>query len=151
VKFVVDVAARWSDMDAYGHVNHASMVTLLEEARAELFFHEAPHRGVGLFNDGIVVSRLTVEYLAPLVYQGSPVRIEIWVSQLKTASFVLGYAVSSRGNARVLARAETTMVPYDLINSRPRRLTAQESHFLALWTPDEPQRRPSIRTADAGA
>jgi acyl-CoA thioester hydrolase len=39
VKFAVEVAVRWSDMDSYGHVNHARTVTLLEEARTELFFN----------------------------------------------------------------------------------------------------------------
>jgi len=27
------VLVRWSDMDAYGHINHSRTVTLLEEAR----------------------------------------------------------------------------------------------------------------------
>ena len=78
MKFAVEVAVRWSDMDAYGHVNHARMVTLLEDARTELFYNEMPRRGLGRITDGIVVSRLTVEYLQPLVYNGEPIRIELW-------------------------------------------------------------------------
>ena len=31
--FVAPVHVRWSDMDMYQHINHATMVTLLEEAR----------------------------------------------------------------------------------------------------------------------
>ena len=31
--FHAEVVVRWSDMDAFQHVNHARMVTLLEEAR----------------------------------------------------------------------------------------------------------------------
>ena len=42
--FVAEVRPRWSDMDAYGHVNHANTVTLLEEARVELLFSEAAGR-----------------------------------------------------------------------------------------------------------
>ena len=30
--FVAQVPVRWSDMDAFGHINHARMVTLMEEA-----------------------------------------------------------------------------------------------------------------------
>ncbi|WAC57863.1 thioesterase family protein [Gordonia sp. SL306] len=33
--FVAEVGVRWSDMDAFGHINHARMVTLMEEARIE--------------------------------------------------------------------------------------------------------------------
>ena len=31
--FVAPVHVRWSDIDMYQHINHATMVTLLEEAR----------------------------------------------------------------------------------------------------------------------
>ncbi|HEY3258711.1 MAG TPA: hotdog domain-containing protein [Pseudonocardiaceae bacterium] len=59
-------------------------MTLLEEARTELLFNEKPRRrmgnmgNMGNMDGGIVVSRLTVEYLAPLVW-GGPVRVEAWV------------------------------------------------------------------------
>ncbi|MGH8967810.1 MAG: acyl-CoA thioesterase, partial [Actinomycetes bacterium] len=39
--YVTKVLPRWSDMDVYGHVNHARTVTLLEEARIQLLFAEA--------------------------------------------------------------------------------------------------------------
>ena len=31
--FVAPVHVRWSDIDSYQHINHATMVTILEEAR----------------------------------------------------------------------------------------------------------------------
>jgi acyl-CoA thioester hydrolase len=136
VKFAVEVAVRWSDMDAYGHVNHARMVTLLEDARTELFYNEMPRRGLDRITGGIVVSRLTVDYLQPLVYNGEPIRVELWVGDIRAASFVLRYAVRGRLDPRVLATAETLMVPYDVAASKPRRLTADEREFLTLWTAD---------------
>lgn len=33
----VPIAVRWSDLDAYEHVNNARMFTLLEEARIAAF------------------------------------------------------------------------------------------------------------------
>ena len=33
VGYVAPVPVRWSDIDMYQHVNHATMVTILEEAR----------------------------------------------------------------------------------------------------------------------
>jgi len=136
VKFAVEVPVRWSDMDAYGHVNHARVATLLEDARIELFYNEMPRRGLERITDGIVVSRLTVDYLQPLIYDGEPIRIELWVAEIKAASFVLRYAVRGRLDPRVLATAETLMVPYDVAATRPRRLTAGEREFLTLWTAD---------------
>jgi acyl-CoA thioester hydrolase len=136
VKFAVEVAVRWSDMDAYGHVNHARMVTLLEDARTELFYNEMPRRGLDRITGGIVVSRLTVDYLQPLVYDGEPIRVELWAGEIRAASFVLRYAVRGRQDPRVLAKAETLMVPYDVAASRPRRLTADEREFLTLFVVD---------------
>jgi acyl-CoA thioester hydrolase len=134
VKFAVEVAVRWSDMDAYGHVNHARVATLLEDARTELFHNEMPRQGMNRMTGGMVVARLTVDYLQPLVYNGEPIRIELWVAEIRAAAFVLRYAVRGRLDPRVLATAETLMVPYDVAVSRPRRLTADEREFLTLWT-----------------
>ena len=36
MKYVYECALRWSDMDAYGHVNNARFLTLYEEARVAL-------------------------------------------------------------------------------------------------------------------
>ena len=33
--YTAQVEVRWSDMDAFGHINHARMVTLMEEARIQ--------------------------------------------------------------------------------------------------------------------
>jgi acyl-CoA thioester hydrolase len=33
----IPVPVRWTDLDAYGHVNNAAMVRLLEEARIAAF------------------------------------------------------------------------------------------------------------------
>jgi acyl-CoA thioester hydrolase len=136
VKFAVEVAVRWSDMDAYGHVNHARTVTLLEEARIELFHNEMPRHGLKRITDGIVVARLAVDYVAPVVFDGTPIRIELWVTEVKAASFTLSYAVRARADDKVVATAETLMVPYDVAAGRPRRLSRQEREFLALWTAD---------------
>ena len=34
----VPIRLRWSDLDAYGHVNNAEMLRLLEEARIQAFW-----------------------------------------------------------------------------------------------------------------
>jgi len=113
-------------MDVFGHVNHANLVTLLEEARVPLLFEQA---GMG---DGIVVARLVVDYHAPLRANGSPVRVEIGVSELRNASFTLDYTVHSGRSESdtVAATAQTMLVPYNIETQRPRRLTADERTFL---------------------
>lgn len=133
--FVAEVRPRWSDMDAFGHVNHANTVTLLEEARIALLFGEAARHGVDGMARGMVVAKLFVEYHNPLVVDGGKVRIELSVRELRAASFTMDYTIraGSNGTGAVVATAETLLVPYDLDGERPRRLTETERDFLAGW------------------
>lgn len=121
-------------MDLMGHVNHANTVTLLEDARVALLLLEGRQCGTEM-GRGIVVSRLAVDYHAPLIYTGRPVRVEIHVRDLRGESFTLGYAVFAgrRESDSVVATAETVLVPYDLEQAVPRILTEGERDFLAGW------------------
>jgi acyl-CoA thioester hydrolase len=120
-------------MDVFGHVNHASTVTLLEEARVDLLFAEGGRHGATSMASGMVVARLVVDYHAPLVADGTTVRVEIVVRELRAASFTLDYTVYNgrRSSDAVVATAETLLVPYDVQATRPRRLTDVERDFLA--------------------
>ncbi len=130
--YVAEVPVRWSDMDAYGHVNHARTVTLLEEARACLLFQEAGRRGLGGMAEGMVVARVVIDYHSPVVYSAGPLQVTMSVRDLRAASFVVDYTAHAGSDASV-ATAETLMVPYDLIEGRPRRLNDSERAFLQEW------------------
>lgn len=133
--FSTTVRPRWSDMDSYGHVNHANAVTLLEEARVELVFAEAARHGVDGLASGLVVTRLAVEYHRPIVADGSSVRVEMSVRDLRAAAFTIDYKVRSgpNGAERVVVTAHTQLVPYNHTTQLPRRLTDGERDFLAGW------------------
>ncbi len=130
-RFSTDVAVRWSDMDVYGHVNNARVVTLLEEARTELLFGEGARRGAHTLAEGVVVVELLVRYRQPLVYSASPVRVRLWVSELLAASFAVEYVVAGTAGDAVTAR--TRLAAYDTAAQRPRRLTPGERVFLAAF------------------
>lgn len=138
--FVAEVRPRWSDMDAYGHVNHARTVTLLEEARIELLFTEAERRGAEALMAGVVVGRLAVDFHAPLVvsHRTTTIRVELSVLELRVASFTLSYRVYDGPSTEdtLVATAETMMVPYDLRHGHARRLSEAERDFLASWRTD---------------
>lgn len=152
VTFVVEVPVRWSDVDMYGHVNHARTVTLLEEARTELLFNEMPRRGHGRMPDGMVVYRLAVDYLAPVLHGTGPVAVEMWASDVRAASFVLHYTMRPPDGGKPLVVARTTMVPYELATSRPRRLAANEEAFLSeLSGPADTPARGSSGLRGSGA
>lgn len=129
--FSTDVAVRWSDMDVYGHVNNARVVTLLEEARTELLFGEGARRGVDALSHGVVVTELAVRYRQPLVYSATPVQVRLWVSELRGASFALDYVVTTGDGDAVTAR--TWLAAYDTEAHRSRRLMPAEREFLAAF------------------
>jgi len=130
VRFTYHCALRWSDLDAYGHVNNARFLTLYEEARVAMMFVDARKAGVTSFEEGVVISRHEIDYLRPVDY-GDPVRIELWIEELKPSRFTVAYEPFD-GN-RVTSRARTVCVPYDLAKQRPRRLSEAEHSFLRPW------------------
>lgn len=133
--FIAEVRPRWSDMDVYGHVNHANTVTLLEEARIALLFGEAARHGAEGISSGVVVARIVVDYHAPLVADGGTIRVAVSLREMRHASFTLDYEVHNGPSAEdpVAVTAETMLVPYDLASNRPRRMSEAERDFLAAW------------------
>jgi len=132
-RFVYDVALRWSDMDAYGHVNNARFLTIYEEARVAMFFVGARSHGLGSFEEGIVIARHEIDYLKPVDY-GDPVRIEMWISELRAAAFTVSYELFD--NDMLASRARSVCVPYNLEQGYPRRLTDAERDFLKPYVED---------------
>jgi acyl-CoA thioester hydrolase len=130
VKYIYHSALRWSDMDAYGHVNNARFLTLYEEARVALFFTGARQGGLTSFEEGIVIARHEVDYLRPVDY-GDPVRIEMWVEEIRPSRFTIAYEM--RDGDAVASRARSVCVPFNLERQRPRRLSDAEHAFLSEW------------------
>ncbi len=131
MRFTFRCPVRWDDMDGFGHVNNVTFLTYMQEARtAMLFAGEAAHRAPDLLK-GVVVARHEIDYRRPLEWRPEPIEVEVWVSELKAASFTLRYELIDQLNeARLLlAEAMTVLVPFDLAASRPRRLSDGERSF----------------------
>ncbi|MEU1662305.1 thioesterase family protein [Streptomyces sparsogenes] len=125
---------RWSDMDVYGIVNNVSFLRYLEEARVDFIFRMAPTEGDAFFRDGSVVVEHTIRYRRQLVHRHEPVEIEMWVSDLQSATVAIDYAV--KDGDTVYATASTTMAPFDYRAGRPRRLTDDETRFFEKYLED---------------
>ncbi len=136
------IRMRWSDIDAYGHVNNSAMLRLLEEARIVGFWGADPDEPVadGELPDPIIDGRpgsgtMTViaaqrlEYLASIPYFRQPLDIRMWIGRIGGASIDVSYEVwSPLGHepAELYTRATTALVMVDAATNRPRRLTADE-------------------------
>jgi len=127
------VPLRWSDMDAYGHVNNAQFLRLLEDARVAALPRWFPE-GLALLERGILVVRHEIEYRAQLDYRPEPVAIDLWVTRIGGAGYDLGYVVRDPhgiGAGTVFAVAETSMALFDFAANAPRRATTAERECLA--------------------
>jgi acyl-CoA thioester hydrolase len=74
-----------------------------------------------------VISRHEIDYLRPVDY-GHPVRIEMWISELRSASFTVAYELYDEGT--LASRARSVCVPFNLSEGFPRRLSQAERDFL---------------------
>ena len=127
---------RWSDMDAYQHVNNVIYFAYLEEARVDMLFHVAREMGISALEEGLVVARHEIDYKRPLVYHRDGVDIDVWVTNIGGAHFGLRYDVHDE--VTLFARAASVMVPFDLAAHRPRRLTEEERGFLTRFQDERP-------------
>jgi acyl-CoA thioester hydrolase len=129
-RFVHEVHMRWSDMDAYRHINNGAYLAYLEQARVAMFFHR--HDG---FSGGTVIARHEIDYLRPVVYHPEPLRLELWVENVRGARFTVRYEVFD--GTELAARAATVCVPFNFTIDRPRRLTDEERGILAGFADEE--------------
>lgn len=127
-RFVARCAMRWSDMDAYGHVNNTAYLAYLEQARVSMFFD----RYDSSFARGTVVAHHEITYLRPVVYHPEPLRLELWTDKVRAADFIVRYDVFD--GETLAATAATRLVTFDFESNRPRRLTPDERAILLGYT-----------------
>ena len=131
----IQIPLRWSDFDAYAHVNNAEMLRLLEEARIQAFWR--PDEGVEPVSEIAVldarpgaemislIARQEIEYLAPIPYMRAPIDIEMWIGRIGGASLEICYELYSPVGVapRVLfTKAATTLVMVTAATGRPQRI-----------------------------
>ncbi|QXN95416.1 thioesterase family protein [Nocardia iowensis] len=121
-------------MDAFQHVNHARMVTLLEEARIPWLF-EGDRPTVAL-RSGCVLADLRVRYRGQLRHEDTPLDIAMWTEQLRAVDFTIGYevrAASAAPDSPPAVIASTQIAAFDMTAQRLRRLSEAERDYLAQW------------------
>ncbi|WP_290367880.1 acyl-CoA thioesterase [Antrihabitans cavernicola] len=132
--FHTKVEVRWSDMDAFQHINHARMVTLLEEARIPwLFYDDRPTKGL---REGAVLVDLHVQYKGQLRHDDTPLDIVMWVDRLRAVDFTVGYEVRPAGAPADSApgvTATTQIAAFDMKGQRLRRFSPEEKAYLESW------------------
>jgi acyl-CoA thioester hydrolase len=133
VGFVAPVLVRWSDIDMYQHVNHATMITILEEARVP-FLKDA--FGADITTTGLLIADIRVTYKGQLRLEDSPLQVTIWVKRLRAVDFTLGYEVRSVNadpDSRPAVIAETQLAAFHIQDQRLLRLSPDHREHLQRW------------------
>ncbi|CQD12154.1 thioesterase family protein [Mycobacterium europaeum] len=133
VGFVAPVPVRWSDIDMYQHVNHATMVTILEEARVQ-FLREAFE--VDILTIGLLIAEVKVTYKGQLRLVDSPLQVTMWTKRLRAVDFTLGYevrSVSADPESKPAVIAESQLAAVHIEEERLVRLSAHHREYLQRW------------------
>ena len=109
--FVAPVHVRWSDIDMYQHINHATMVTILEEARIP--FLREPF-GPEIETIGLLIAEVNI-----------------------SVDFTVGYEVRSVAappDSKPAVIADTQLAAVHIKEQRLHRLSPQQKEYLQRWT-----------------
>ena len=133
VGFVAPVPVRWSDIDMYQHVNHATMVTILEEARVQ-FLREAFE--VDILTIGLLIAEVKVTYKGQLRLVDSPLQVTMWTKRLRAVDFTLGYevrSVTADPESKPAVIAESQLAAVHIEEERLVRLSPRHREYLQRW------------------
>ena len=88
--FRTQIALRWSDLDAFNHVNNARYLTFLEQARIE-WFETLPEPWM---TDDVapVVANATLNFKRPIEYPAS-IAVELFTERLGNTSVTIGHRI----------------------------------------------------------
>ncbi|WP_134324667.1 acyl-CoA thioesterase [Cumulibacter soli] len=137
--FETQIPLRWGDMDAYGHVNNATFVTYLEQARVSAFdSRPGDETGNDLLANGIVVVEHQIRYRRQVPFSSTPLRARLWVETLKAAHYITAYELwnDSGEQPELAVTATTTLAPINFETGRPRRFTPVEREYLLSFSPE---------------
>lgn len=116
---------RWSELDAYGHVNNAKFFDYLSEARNQLLCAalgldpRSPETSAVAW----VVARQDVDYLAPIEFRSAPYEVRTAVTEIGTSSAKLVAEIRDPGTGRRFARSGSVLVGIDPKKGRSRPWT----------------------------
>ncbi|MFY2764261.1 acyl-CoA thioesterase [Arenimonas sp. MALMAid1274] len=99
VVHAVDLEVRWRDMDAFNHVNNASYLGYIEEARVRWFKSLTPDWAGAAAAP--IMAAVTVNYRRPIGWPET-LRVELLAERLGNKSLTLAHRITSTTDADVL-------------------------------------------------
>ena len=113
------LSPRWGDMDAMNHVNNATYLRYLEEARIQWL----NALGTDWFDDerGPVLASATVNYRLPIQYP-SDIDIELFTTRTGTSSLTIGHRMVDAASDALHCDGHVVVVWVDRRTGKPAPL-----------------------------
>ena len=99
VVYSVELEVRWRGLDAFNHVNNASYLGYIEEARVR-WFKSLSSDWAGE-SAAPIMAAVQLNYRRPVSWPET-VRVELFAERIGTKSLTLGHRISSAGDDGVL-------------------------------------------------
>ncbi len=120
--YETDLPLRFRDLDAFGHVNNAVTLTLLELGRLKFFAEVVGESRVEDIR--FILAEAVVRYRIPILLH-EPVRLRMTVTDISRSSFRFLCELFDPRDGRVFTEAETVQVMYDYAAGRTMALTPE--------------------------
>ena len=117
--FSYPIAIRWRDSDAFGHVNHATFLTYLEEGRDR--FLEPAFGTPPVY----VVVRIEMDLMRELPLGQREATVTVELARIGRTSVVLDESLLD-ADSNAVARSRTTIVRWDAERRMPRPVSLEE-------------------------
>lgn len=112
---------RWTDLDAYGHLNNSIFLDFMTEARANLLKDVLNMQTMCQF----VIAHISCDYKHPFYYPDT-IMLKQFCEAKSSSSFTLRYEFYSTRKPNTLHTIATAkMVAFDPVKARPTRLPKQ--------------------------
>ncbi|SIQ50482.1 acyl-CoA thioesterase [Solilutibacter tolerans] len=113
------ISPRWGDLDAMNHVNNATYLRYLEEARIQWLNAQDTAWFDG--ERAPVLASATVNYRLPIEYP-SEIDIELFATRIGTSSLTIGHRMVDAANARLHCDGQVVVVWIDRKTGKPAPL-----------------------------
>lgn len=118
----------------YQHINHATMVTILEEARIP--FLREPF-GDDIITIGLLIAEVNIAYKAQLRLVDSPLQVTMWSKRVRAVDFTIGYevrSVNAAPDSRPAVIADSQLAAVHIEEQRLQRLSGRQREYLRRWS-----------------
>jgi len=99
--FHYPLQVRYGDLDAQWHVNNASFLVFLEQARFSYLVALHLFNGVDFFDVGLIVADAHIAYVAPIDLL-QKIRVDVRVSRIGNKSLTFEYQIVEEGTEKLL-------------------------------------------------